>query len=219
MGYVSTILGLWNGGCREIDVGLEIKNASSGPPFIQLTSKYIPFILFTLGKSAHVYIKCAHLLPKERLPEVSLVSTPKPISRISGLLFLTSSIMVCGLMGPLARTKNKFSTLAQPIQNGTNSPFTHLPLTPLPPSTLILKRRQQEVTDSSHWFIAFTFCWTTIARTSYSGSRERSLNCRATICYQEWSSFLFCSRDGQLLSSTYIFFLLGTPLGHFFSLP
>lgn len=77
---------------------------------------------FTLSESAHIYIKCAHLLRKGRLPEVSLVSTPKPISRTSGPLFLTSSIMVCG-----HRAKNKFSSLAEPIQNRINSPLTPYP--------------------------------------------------------------------------------------------
>lgn len=82
---MNTILGLLNGGNREIDVGLAIKNVSTGPPFTQLTSKYIPFIPFTLDKSTHIYIKYVQLLPKGRLPKVSSVSTPKSTSRISGL--------------------------------------------------------------------------------------------------------------------------------------
>lgn len=142
MGYLNKILVLlkWR---KQGNFGwVSNQKDLSSPLLTQPTSKYIPFVVPTLGeKCSHLHKKCPPL-PEGAIAQSLINKYTKSILRVSGLLFLTFSIMVCGL-----GAKNKFLLLAYLMQTMTNSLLSCSP----PKSTPILKWRQQETTVTGPW--------------------------------------------------------------------
>lgn len=137
MGYLNKILVLlkWR---KQGNFGwVSNQKDLSSPLLTQPTSKYIPFVVPTLGeKCSHLHKKCPPL-PEGAIAQSLINKYTKSILRVSGLLFLTFSIMVCGLKHGLC-AKNKFLLLAYLMQTMTNSLLSCSP----PKSTPILKWRQ-----------------------------------------------------------------------------